>query len=116
VYVVGFPDTTTGRWPVSLAGGTEVRWSHGGNELFFRAPGDEMMVVPVETSPTFRPGVPRVLFTGRFSRSPLHRNYDVSPDDQRFLMVRQLPAPPDAGARLIYVQNFAEELRQRVKR
>ena len=25
VYVVGFPDTTTGRWPVSLAGGTEVR-------------------------------------------------------------------------------------------
>ena len=38
--------------------------------------------------------------------------YDVSPDGQRFLMLR-VPDPAE-GAELILVQNFFEELKERV--
>ena len=46
-------------------------------------------------------------------RSALSTNYtwfDASPDDQRFLMVRESPN----GGRLIVVDNFFEELRAKV--
>jgi serine/threonine-protein kinase len=89
VYVVPFPDVGSARWAVSTMGGSEPVWSHDGRELFHRTLAGDLVAVPVSTSPTFSMGTPRVLFPAGEYRSYLnHRQYDVSPDGQRFLMLR----------------------------
>ena len=110
IYVVPFPNTSAAKWIVSTAGGTEPRWSHRGNELFYRDAAGNMVVAAVRTNPVFSVTRTTTLFSasrfGSFEASP---QYDVSPDDQRFLMLRPLPgADPE---RLIVVENWFEELR-----
>jgi Tol biopolymer transport system component/tRNA A-37 threonylcarbamoyl transferase component Bud32 len=46
VFVQSFPEARA-RTQVSTAGGTQVRWSADGNELFYVAPNGKMMAVPV---------------------------------------------------------------------
>jgi hypothetical protein len=48
----------------------------------------------------------------RDTDSPVLRRapYDVSPDGKRFLMIKELDL--SAGGALIYVQNWAEDLRR----
>jgi hypothetical protein len=76
---------------VSTGGGSEPVWSRDGRELFHRTLGGDMVVVPVSTSPTFSTGSPRTLFPAGGYRAHLnHRQYTVSPDAQRFLMIRAL--------------------------
>ena len=75
---------------VSTDGGIEPVWAPSGRELFFRQ-GDKMMVADVATAPVSSTSRPRVLFEGRYETSflvPGMRFYDVSPDGQRFLMVK----------------------------
>jgi hypothetical protein len=115
VYVVPFPNAGDAKWLVSTGGegGTEPLWSRGGSEIFYRNGRDEMVAVPVETDPTFAPRLPTVLFSAAPYRQNVNRRqYDVTPDDQRFVMIRAASSldPPD----LILVQDFAEELRDRV--
>lgn len=86
-------------------------WSPNGRELFFFSPPDKIMAVSVETEPTFNPGVPQLLFTGRFS------DWDISPDGKKFLVVKDSGATSSgvAGPReIVIVQNWIEELKQRV--
>jgi hypothetical protein len=41
------------------------------------------------------------------------RTYDISPDDRRFLMIKEGETPRDAGGpALIVVQNWTEELKR----
>ena len=90
VYVQPFPDLGS-KWTISVEGGTEPIWSSDGTELFYRR-GDQLMVVDIQTTPTFTPGQRRVLFEGRYdvaSVSSGSLTYDVSPDGQRFVMVRR---------------------------
>ena len=79
------------KWLVSVdGGGAEPVWSPDGSELFYRS-GDQMMVVSVQTEPTFKWGRPRVLFERSYhssSISPGLQYYDISPDGQRFLMIK----------------------------
>ena len=74
--------------PVSRAGGWQPRWTRSG-ELFFWQ-GDELVVVPVRTSPALVIGEPRPLFrTAREARSSwLERDYDVSADGQWIYLTR----------------------------
>src|SRR5262245_13062024 len=51
-----------GRWQISSAGGIYPRWRRDGKELFFIAPDNGMMAVPIEAPAPFRPGVPVALF------------------------------------------------------
>ena len=73
------------------------------------------MVVSVQTEPTFVPGQPEVLFEGEYRRTPRNsgsRNYDVTPDGQRFLMVE---GRETSQAVPIHVTlNWFEELRELV--
>jgi Tol biopolymer transport system component len=95
------------RWQISTDGGRDPRWSRTGRELFYRN-GDKMMVVDVETKPTFRPGRPRTLFEAHFLRS-----YDVALDGTRFLMIK--PDPAESGpAHVKVVLNWFEEVKRRV--
>jgi Tol biopolymer transport system component/tRNA A-37 threonylcarbamoyl transferase component Bud32 len=112
IYVRPFPGPGE-KWPISLEGGNEPVWPRNGRELFYRA-GDTMMVVDVQTTPTFSAGKPRKLFEKAYERSlALWANYDAAPDGQRLLMVRQENASAQA-THINVVLNWLEELRQRL--
>ncbi|MDZ4864149.1 MAG: hypothetical protein SGJ01_11965, partial [Gemmatimonadota bacterium] len=116
IYVRPFPKADDGRWQLSTSGGGEPLWSHGGREIFFRARSGEMMTVPVTLAPAFSPGTPRSLFpaTG-YAKSPGNRAYDVTPDDQRFVMLRSLDdSSSRLAVQLVFVENWWEELRAKL--
>jgi Tol biopolymer transport system component len=93
-------------------GGGEPVWSPDGTELFYRS-GNRMMVVSVQTESTFRAGRPGVLFEGLY-RTTGHpaglQYYDISPDGQRFLMIKRDEDP----AQIHVVLNWFEELKRLV--
>ena len=117
IYVRPFPNVGGGQWAVSTAGGTRPLWSRSGRELFYVGPDGALLRVPVEASgATWNAGTPMKLFDRRyFTGGAAGRTYDVSPDGQRFLMIK---APgTDASATppaLIVVQHWDEELKARV--
>jgi hypothetical protein len=64
-------------------------WAHSGRELLFRAKSGDMMAVPVVTGNTFEAGTPAKLFNAsHYVEDDRHHEYDVSPDDQKFIVVR----------------------------
>jgi len=56
----------------------------------------------------------RVLFEGRYSLPAAVRGYDVTSDGRRFLMVQPNERPPTVASQMILVQNWVEELKQKV--
>ena len=120
IYIRPFPGSG-GQTPVSVGGGVEPAWAPSG-ELFYRRPGDyAMMAVDVSTDPTLTVGPLRELFRG--TRSPggsPRARYAVTADGQRFLMSADPVASGETGTggaaslRVIVVQNWIEELRERV--
>jgi eukaryotic-like serine/threonine-protein kinase len=121
VYVQPYPGPGA-RQQISVDGGTAPAWSRDGRELFYmtapsvggQAAQTTMMVVPVQLKPTFTAGTPRVLFQGRYGVTANIRGYDVTPDGRRFLMVQQKERPPTRLTDMIIVQNWIEELKQKV--
>jgi serine/threonine protein kinase len=111
IYVQPYPGPG-GKWQISTEGGTEPVWSPKGNELFYRN-GDQMMVVAINTQVTFSATTPRVLFEGQYDPGlSLRPNYDVTPDGQRFVMVRAAQGSEQAQINL--VQNWFSELKRLV--
>ena len=112
VYVQPYPGPG-GKWQVSTDGGTEPVWNRNGRELFYRQ-GDKMMAVDVTTQSGFSAGKPKMLFEGAYQLTPVtFPNYDVSPDGQRFLMLK--PSEQEqAPTRIDVVLNWFEELKQKV--
>ena len=110
IYVQTFPEGG-GKWQVSIAGGKEPVWARSGKELFYRT-GNQMMVVSVETEPTFTPGKPTALFPDPFLKSDWFiALYDVNPDGQHFVMV-QSSDEAEGSTQLNVVQNWPELLRR----
>ncbi|MCH7945387.1 MAG: PD40 domain-containing protein [Armatimonadetes bacterium] len=92
VYVQPFPEGGR-KVTVSNSGGSQVRWSRDGKELFY-VQGEKLMVVAVSTEGEFSAGLPTELFEHAGLRSSLnYPNYDVSLDGQRFI----LPEPVAYG-------------------
>jgi serine/threonine-protein kinase len=117
IYVRPFPDMD-GRWQISTSGGNNPLWSRYGRELFYRN-GNAVIAVSVKTSPAFILEASRTLFQGTYIRSVNSPGisdfgtWDISPKDQRFLMLRESSA--GSGPRKInIVLNWFEELKQRV--
>jgi Tol biopolymer transport system component len=110
IYVQPYPGT--GKWQISTEGGTEPLWNRNGRELFYRS-GNKMMAVDVATEETFSAGKPRVLFEGPYVPTPRSfPDYDVSPDGQRFLMLKA--TEQTAPTQINVVLNWFEELKQKV--
>lgn len=120
VYVRAYPPTRSGgRWQISSEGGRQPMWSHDGREIFYRDYEGGLWALPVELQPTFKPGTALRLFkndgyTGR-GRQISARTYDLSPDGQRFLMIKVQPEAAGAsGPTLMVVLNWFEELKRTV--
>jgi hypothetical protein len=115
VYVRPFPDAGSARWQVSVAGGRDPRWSHSGKELFYWSAGNRMMSVGIRPGATFGFEQPRALFTTTaYVSGGAVQPYDVSPDDRRFVMLRETSA--NERSEFIVVENWTTELRARTKR
>ena len=113
IYVRPYPEIDSGRWQVSTGGGTQPLWARSGGELFYRN-GAALMAVPIEANPNFSAGTPEVLFEGSSFVGLGGRTYDVSRDDERFILIKEDSGDTSAARQLIVVQNWFEELRQRV--
>ena len=112
VYIQPFPGPGS-KSQVSTEGGTSPIWARTGREIFYRSE-DKMMAVAVETEPALRLSKPRLLFEERLLPEPEgawgFAQYDVAPDGEHFVMIREEPLP----ARIHVVLNWAEELKQQV--
>lgn len=106
-----FPSVDEGQSLISKDGGTHPVWARDGQELFYLAPGSRLMAVGVETEPDFVPGTATELFGGYYMH-PLGRTYDVSPDGERFLMIKAGAGRDVEG--FVLVQNWHEELKRLV--
>ena len=114
-----FPNVNGGKTQVSSGGGSAPLWSHSGRELFYVSD-NKMYVVRINAGPPFSAEPPRVLFEipDRVRVGALTRGtFAITPDDQRFLMVRDNSWDDMAGARtMVVVENFFEELRAKLKK
>ena len=122
IYVRPFPNVDEGRWQVSTSGGIRPMWSRTGRELFYidgAVTPMRMMSVPVQTTPVFTAGRARALFdVPAFGENVPGRNYDVSADGQRFLVIKDETAQTAAmtATPFVAVLNFAEELKRVVSK
>ncbi len=104
IYVQSFPEPGR-KIRVSQGGGQLARWRRDGKELYYVAPNDKLMAVPVQIGANFAADTPVVLFDlGSYGRRTDRYMYDVSADGRKFLVIRQLE---DASMRpLTVVQNW----------
>ena len=113
MYVRPFPNAGEAKWPVSTTGGIEPVWAHSGRELFYKSGSNELISAEVVPGTTFIVGEQRTLFsTNPYRRDAVHQAYDVTADDQRFVMVR-VTVTGEVGD-LVVVENFFEELKEKV--
>ncbi len=120
IYVEPFPPTGA-RHRISQDGGLYPLWSPEGSELFYRPSAGVTRItlrsVDIVTEPAFAFSNEKTLPVEGFNVVIGYRDYDMSPDGERLLMV--FPADqPDSGepARLQIniVLNWFEELKERV--
>ena len=118
-----FPAVDTGRVLISTAGGTRPAWAPSGRELFYLDGAGLLTAVPLQIEGgTLKPGLPITLsrtlyFTGASSLGVTSlRAYDVAPDGQRFLMIKDsAPSEQQGGPPSLMVRvNFAEVLNARL--
>ena len=114
VYVRPFPSVDDGLWLISKGGGRQPLWAPDGRELFYLTPGTSLMTVDVQTEPSVAYGKPEEVFAGRFSGGPFLRTYDISPDGERFLMIKESGNDETSSTEFILVQNWFEELKRLV--
>jgi len=79
------------RWQVSATGGGEPVWANSGRELYYQQ---------------------KVLFSiTPYLDLGFMQSYSISPDDRRFLMVRE--GAPSQQSELILTENWLQELKAR---
>jgi hypothetical protein len=112
-----------GKWQVSNLGGQEPKWTSDGKELFYVAPDNTLMSVPVASRGSkFEVGPSRRLFRPTPITSiprptpitpipnPVYYNYDVSRDGSRIVM--SVGVPPETSAPITLVQNWLSDFKK----
>ena len=119
VFVRPFPNVNDGKWQISREGGSAPVWSRDGRELFYVG-GSKMQAVAIHPGAIFTAEPPRALFEipERVRAGSLAGGtFAVTPDGQRFLMVRDESWAEMAGMpMMVVVENFFEELRSKLKK
>jgi serine/threonine-protein kinase len=111
IYVLPFPDTSSGRTRISTDGGQNPTWAPDGKTLFYRR-GQAVMAVDVGGDDPSTWPKPKELFEGpyHFDAGPTH--YDAAKDG-RLLLVKPIDADGDgAPGQLVVVQNWFQELKR----
>ena len=112
---------------ISKESGFKPLWSRDGKELFclggMRLPvsfmtatvqSDGGKFTVVARKPVWNSNSPTPYFTT--DNALVYRNYDISPDNQRFLVLKDVKptGATDAPEQIFIVQNWNEELKRRV--
>ena len=108
-----FPGVDAGHWTISTSGGTRPLWARSGTEMFYLDGAGAMTRVPIQTTPTFSASTPTTLFDTRYYAGGSGRAYDVSPDGQRFLMIKN-NGGTDQAPSMVVVLNWLEELKAKI--
>jgi serine/threonine-protein kinase len=117
IYVRPFPAVDAGRWVVSTSGGTAPVWAKNGRELFYLDAANALTATPVQTSgSTFSAGLPVKLFDSAYSVMIGQRQYDVSSDGKRFLMLKDKPTGDQPPAGIVVVLNWFDDLNRSLHR
>ena len=72
-----------------------------------------MMVTAVESKPVFAASKPKLVFEGHYEMGTFPPGYDVSPDGQRFLMIKA-SEQGSAVTQINVVLNWSDELHRLV--
>jgi Tol biopolymer transport system component len=113
IYVQPFPGLQS-RWQISTDGGTSPIWSPTGNEVFYRRQNAVLSVPVARQGDTFRYGNSTVLFEQAYveeDEQRTGRSYAVSPDGQRFLMMRDTERRTQE---IVVIRNWASEIERRL--
>jgi serine/threonine-protein kinase len=116
IYVRPYPEVNGGHWAVSTAGGTRPIWTRNAQELIYVSPAGALMRVGVARGPSWSATRPTVVVKEGYFTIPSWwgRSYDMSPDGQRFLMIKESADGTTAPASIIVVQHWVEELKRLV--
>lgn len=109
VYVRSFP-TGDSEMQVSVQGGGQPRWRGDGRELFFVQSGDTMTSVMVQDLQRRQVSAPKILFRYPDALRGRGQRYDVTPDGQKFVLVKTLQ-PAQTVIRV--VENWLTEFEAR---
>ena len=90
-------------------------WSRDGRELFYVGADETLLGVRVDAEKSFQYSTPKRVLAGRYydPGGPNSRTFDISPDGQRFLMIKTV-VEDDKPRDIVVVQNWFEELKRRV--
>jgi serine/threonine-protein kinase len=117
IYVRPYPNVNDGSWQVSSGGGTQPLWSRNGQELFYVSPAGAILGVGVERVASWAATTASTVVKEGYATvlpSFLGRHYDISPDGQRFLVLKTTIEPNAQPTELVVVQHFDEELKRLV--
>jgi Periplasmic component of the Tol biopolymer transport system len=117
IYVRPFPDINGGRWQVSTAGGRTPLWSRTGDELFFLSADGGIRGVRVTSGASWSAGQPVPLVGAQYfhSAGAFPRQFEVSPDGRRFLMIKEADEGKEqAPNQIAVVLNWTEDLKRLV--
>jgi Tol biopolymer transport system component len=117
IYVRPYPDVNSGRWQVSTNGGTRPLWSPSGQELFYVSRTGAILRVGVGAGASWAATASEVAVKEGYATAPpvnIGRTYDISPDGQRFLVVKPDATPNAPPPQLVVVPHFDQELKRLV--
>jgi eukaryotic-like serine/threonine-protein kinase len=117
IYVRPYADPRNARWQVSTGGGTRPLWSPKGDELFYVSSTGAVMRVGVGRGPSWDATTPELVVKEGYATiigGFFGRNYDVSSDGERFLMLKQTDDPTVPPPQFVVVQHFDQELKRLV--
>jgi len=117
IHVRPYPDVNSGHWQVSTGGGTRPLWSRAGQELLYVSPSGAIFRVGVERGASWTTTPPAMVIREGYATALAAfpgRQYDISADGQRFLLLKPATEPNAPPPQLVVVQHFDQELKRLV--
>ena len=119
VYIRPYPNVDDGKWQISTQGGIGPVWARSGREIFFVSQARDMVVAELELTNAVEVTSREPLFNVNQLGLDVRANYagyDVDIDDQSLLMIQFGGGSDDAPNEFVIVQNWLEEVRERLGR
>lgn len=94
-------------------GGALPLWSSSGRELFYLTLEGALMSIAVSPGASWKAGAPAQVLDASIlgAASPSLRRFDISPDGQRFLIIKDVAGTAGSvPARIVVVRNWLTEL------